>query len=129
MGRIELQRGNIPQSIEYFKKAISLLPYHYSNFGISHSMFSDFLASAYYRAGDLDNALHEYSSIISSATGRSDNPDICAKSLYMLGKIYEQQGQKAKALEYYQKFLDLWKDADPGLPEVEDARQRLSKAP
>jgi len=43
----------------------------------------------------------------------------------MLGKIYELQGDTDKAIEHYEKFLDLWKDADPGIPEVEDARKRL----
>jgi len=35
-------------------------------------------------------------------------------------------GQKAKTIEHYEKFLDLWKEADPGIHEVEDAKNRLS---
>ena len=33
---------------------------------------------------------------------------------------------KGKAIEHYEKFLELWKDADPGIAEVEDARMRLA---
>jgi len=43
-----------------------------------------------------------------------------------MGKILEQQGNKTKAIEHYEKFLDLWKDADPGIAEVDDARKRLA---
>jgi hypothetical protein len=45
--------------------------------------------------------------------------------------IYENKSRKDKALEHYEKFLDLWKDADPGIAEEDDARERLAglKAP
>jgi hypothetical protein len=39
---------------------------------------------------------------------------------------YEQQGNVTKAIEHQEKFLDPWKDADPGIAEVEDARERLA---
>ena len=44
----------------------------------------------------------------------------------MLGQVFEKTGDEAKAIENYAKFLDLWKNADPGLPEVEDATKRLA---
>ena len=59
-------------------------------------------------------------------TGRTGYGDIYVKSFYMLGKIHEQKGWKDKAIKHYEKFLNLWKDADPGIPEVTDAKRRLT---
>jgi len=126
LGEIELKRKNNAQAIKHFDDALALLPHQQSSWGDNHALFIDSLALAYYQSGDLEKALGEYEKIISLTTGRIAYGDIYAKSFYMLGKIYEKQGQKDKAREQYRKFLDLWKDADPGIPEVEDARKRLA---
>ncbi len=84
------------------------------------------LALAYHKMGDLDKAQKEYEKITSLSRGRLFFGDIYVKSFYMLGKIYDEQGDHAKVIENYNKFLTLWKNADPGLPEVADARKRLA---
>jgi eukaryotic-like serine/threonine-protein kinase len=45
---------------------------------------------------------------------------------YQLGQIYEEMGRKADAAREYEVFLKAWADADPGWPQVEDARRRLA---
>jgi tetratricopeptide (TPR) repeat protein len=45
---------------------------------------------------------------------------------YQLGQIYEDLGRKAEAAEQYRIFLKAWEHADPGWPQVEDARKRLA---
>jgi tetratricopeptide (TPR) repeat protein len=128
LGMIELEKKNFSRAIDYFKQAESLLPFPCSlePFTNDQALFADGLALAYFQAGDLDKAQEEYERIIPMPTGILYWGDIYAKSFYMLGKIHEQQGDTAKAIEHYEKFLDLWKDADPGIAEVEDARKRLA---
>ena len=123
---IELDRENFSKAIEYFNESMSLLSFqNYPAHG--QALFFSPLALTHYKAGNLEKAREEYERITSLTVGRLNFGDIYAKSYYMLGKIHEQQGNKANAIEHYEKFLDLWKDADPGLPEVDDARTRLSK--
>ena len=37
-----------------------------------------------------------------------------------------QNTGKTKAIEHYEKFLQLWKEADPGIAEVEAGRERVA---
>jgi len=45
-----------------------------------------------------------------------------------VGELYEGRGDRAKAREYYGRFVDLWRDADPGFqPIVRDVRARMAR--
>ena len=45
-----------------------------------------------------------------------------------LGELYEAAGENEKAAEYYNEFVELWKDADPELlPQVEDVKNRIAR--
>jgi tetratricopeptide (TPR) repeat protein len=127
LGLIELGKKNYRQAADLFGRACGRLDFEGLGLELfNHALYFDFLARALYEAEDLDNARKEYEKITLLTTGRLNHGDIYARSFYMLGKIAEQQGDKARAREKYRKFLDLWKDADPGLPEVEDAKRRLT---
>ena len=124
MGLIELKKGNFSKSKEYIEKAMPMYP----NGPLAKPATAyETLAFACYESGDLKKAQEEFEKITKLTTGRIYNGHIYARAFYMLGRIYEEQGDTAKAIEHYEKFLELWKDADPGLPEVDDARSRLSK--
>jgi tetratricopeptide (TPR) repeat protein len=132
MGMIELKRKNFSKAVEFFNRGKSLLQYQcYFEYlqwltPDSHALFMEPLALAYYKMGDLDKAQEEYEKITSLSRGRIYYGDIYAKSFYMLGNICDEKGWKGKAIEHYEKFLDLWKDADVGMPEVEDAKKRMA---
>jgi tetratricopeptide (TPR) repeat protein len=48
------------------------------------------------------------------------------RSYYLLGLAHERAGDAPAALASYQRFLSLWKDADPELKELQDAKARVT---
>jgi tetratricopeptide (TPR) repeat protein len=86
----------------------------------------DLLARAYAAAGDLAKARETYERITALTTSDTWGATY-ARAFYHLGVIAESQGDRARAREQFRKFLDLWKDADKGLPEVADARRRMAR--
>jgi tetratricopeptide (TPR) repeat protein len=124
LGRIELKKENYPGAIKYFKQALSYIP-HGGTAIAGYGRFTDSLALAHYKSGELEKARDIYENN-ASLMGLIDSNVIYAKTFYMLGRVYEGLGDKSKAIANYQKFLELWKDADPGLPEPADANTRLA---
>jgi tetratricopeptide (TPR) repeat protein/tRNA A-37 threonylcarbamoyl transferase component Bud32 len=131
MGRIELEKGNYSKAIDFLREALALTSFHRDEFQAALSegeneIFLESLALAFYRSGDLKKAQEQYENLIALTPGDMFYGDIYTRSFYMLGKIYEEKGDTIKATENYEKFLALWKEADPGMAELADARTRLS---
>jgi eukaryotic-like serine/threonine-protein kinase len=55
-------------------------------------------------------------------------PYSLAPTYKRLGELYEAKGDRKRAAEYYGRFVELWKDADPELqPGVKEVRGRLAR--
>ena len=124
-GEIEFAKGDYARSVRHFLDAIGQLSSEFAS-GDEHVRFRDALALAYFKSGELQKARDVYMQITTLNFARIEAGDIYARSFYQLGIIDEKLGDKAKARENYEKFLDLWKDADSGLPEVSEAKARLA---
>jgi eukaryotic-like serine/threonine-protein kinase len=55
------------------------------------------------------------------------NSPIGALAHLQLGRAYAMQGDTAKAKAAYQDFLALWKDADPDIPILKQAKAEYAK--
>jgi len=126
LGQIELEKRNYRQAADLFGRACGRLDFE-GEWSPEQAPYFGNLARALYESGELNRARNTYERITLLTTGRGNDGDIYAKAFYMLGKIAERQGDKTRARDSYRKFLDLWKDADPDLAEVPDAKARLAR--
>jgi eukaryotic-like serine/threonine-protein kinase len=88
------------------------------------------MAAAYDRLGQPDSARVVYQRYVDTPAAFAWGVDRSqlAASYKRLGELYEAGNDRKQAVRYYEKFVDLWKDADPELqPGVKEVRGRLAK--
>jgi eukaryotic-like serine/threonine-protein kinase len=81
---------------------------------------------AYLAAHNGAAAAVEYQKLIDHS-GIMGNYVTGALAHLQLGRAYAMQGNAAKAKAAYQDFLTLWKDADPDLPVLKEAKSEFAK--
>jgi tetratricopeptide (TPR) repeat protein len=119
IGCIELSKDNLDASVTNFEKAAEASVEFYAHFMLAKAcLASDRLGEA---VAELEKALSRYDA------NRAFAAIWTVKAHYLLGLAYEKSGWDKKAIEKYEEFLEIWRNADPGIPEVEDARERLAK--
>ncbi len=130
-GMVLLKENSIRDAIAVCEKAsssgMSSGPGSYQIIFDNVPVLKDLLAQAYYMNRELDKAIAEYERLTIFNPNQKDRLLIHPKYHYRLAQLYEEKDWPGKAIEQYEKFLDIWKDADEDLPELIDARARLAK--
>ena len=118
-GEIELARSKSPRAAEILEVAYRLYP---------DELILESLAHAYWKLGKLDDASIKYQELLANQHLGDERQEPWIMAHLHLGKIFQQKGDIGKARQYYEKFLEIWKDADPDLPPIVEARKQLDHA-
>ncbi len=120
-GILEYHRGNFAKAREYADSLYS--PGQRQPF--SHMIM---IARCYMEDGKLGESVKIFEKAMNQYDEERAASSMAAiKAHYWLGQAYEASGWNDKAIDQYETFLDIWKNADSGIVEIDDARERLSK--
>ena len=76
--------------------------------------------------GDYDEAIAHLEEVQASVDVENARPVLYPMSLHLMGTIFEKSGDTLAAAASYEKLLNLWRDADPDLRILVDAKSRLA---
>ncbi|HUN64939.1 MAG TPA: protein kinase [Bacteroidota bacterium] len=111
-------RSEFPNGAPIYHHAISLL-----KTGQTQDAIREFRRMTHWV--NLDNSTYDRTNLVFSSYQVLGFTAV--KAHYWLGVAYEQDGNKTEARREYEKFTDLWKNADFASPELQTARDRLMK--
>jgi len=123
-GEIALARGELDRSAEAFAaaepptRAFQFTP----GFG-NNPPFRDGLARVAAARHDWKGAIEIYRRLLTNGPDQKFLANFEPLYVLEIARLFDRIGDKPEALKEYERFLDLWKQADPGLPELDEARR------
>ncbi|MCI0595857.1 MAG: tetratricopeptide repeat protein, partial [candidate division Zixibacteria bacterium] len=119
LGDLAYEEGKYSSAVAHYEKGSQFLETNSRPSGLSYGL-------SLLKVGRLEDAIKELEKVSrwSYVNWSTING---VKAHFWLGVAYEQQGNRVKAKEEYEKFLEIWKDADFNAPELADAKVRFAK--
>jgi hypothetical protein len=127
---IELYRGHVERAVDLLEDIVSSgrlvldWPTTCSSVGAA---FRESLVRAYLSSGEEEKAARALEGLITSGFERVDHPALYVSALYRLGALKMEAGDLEGGRRLLERFLERWGDSTWELPEVEDAKRRISK--
>jgi eukaryotic-like serine/threonine-protein kinase len=120
-GYFELERNEYAKAAESFDSAATLRTK-------STAYSARYIqGQALVMAGQYKKAIEVLATQEKSYTESRTKDFTSSKLYYYLARAYEASGQADSAITKYEKFLTIWTNADPDLPEYTDAHTRLAR--
>jgi serine/threonine protein kinase/Tfp pilus assembly protein PilF len=131
IGWIFLEQRNWEAALENFEQALrarrAISKEKKKWFDVTIENISNAIAETYLRQERLNEAIKEYRRMSDLPTGwlSFEKPSWAIRH-YKMATAYGKMNDLASAKREYESFLLLWKDADPDIPEIIDAKKRLA---
>jgi eukaryotic-like serine/threonine-protein kinase len=126
-GAVELHRSNTQGAIEVLKPASTYEAGEPPPFLMLGTMYPVYVrGQAYLKIGAGQQAALEFKKIVNHR-GIVLNFPFGVLAHLQLGRAYQLAGDEAKAHAAYQDFFALWKDADPDIPILKEAKAEYAK--
>ncbi len=124
-GVVEFERGRYREAVAALEKAAAALPPSFPAVAYEPIVYY-YLGLAREKSGDAAGAAAAFEEISKETGYRFLFGDVFPLAVFGKARAEEALGRRAAARDGYRDFLELWKNADPGRSEVEEARARLA---
>jgi serine/threonine protein kinase/tetratricopeptide (TPR) repeat protein len=117
---VDRARGEIELAERHPERALPL--FESAHLRLKRPESLDSLAAGYLAAGRLDEAAARYEELLKDPRLGNEAQELWLAAHVSLARLRERQNRSADARVLYERLIAFWKDAEPGLPLLKEAR-------